>query len=60
MKRVYREALRKLIGEADVAVEPQSTCDFVFVGKKECASVKMQEVYKELKEVVSRFKERKN
>ncbi|MEE9524242.1 MAG: ribonuclease P protein component [Thermodesulfovibrionales bacterium] len=60
IKRVCREALRKLIDETSLTGEFQVKYDLVFVGKRECASVTMQEVYEELKRAVTRCEERKN
>jgi RNase P protein component len=49
-----------LIDEISLSGELKLKCDFVFVGKRECASVKMPEVYEELKIAFSRYEEREN
>jgi RNase P protein component len=35
----------------------QKNCDFVFVGKRECARAGMHDVYEELKKVMKNYKE---
>ncbi len=49
-----------MIDETSLTGEFQVKYDLVFVGKKECASVKMPEVYEEIKRAVTRCEERKN
>ncbi|HDL20092.1 MAG TPA: ribonuclease P protein component [Nitrospirae bacterium] len=56
IRRLYREALRKLLDEMDKPGMLYKGYDFVFVGKRECASAKMQDVYRELKDIVCSFR----
>ena len=56
IKRVYREALRKILGDMHDSGELMKNFDFVFVGKRECASAKMQDVLNDLRKIMTSLK----
>jgi ribonuclease P protein component len=56
LKRLYRESLRKAVTEMQEIDEFRESYDFVFLGKRQCISVKMPDVHADLKGFIGTLK----
>lgn len=56
VRRIYREALRKISMERLTAGGPQPAYDVIFLGRKTSVSAKMADVYEELKDIMEKVK----
>ncbi|UCG79463.1 MAG: ribonuclease P protein component [Nitrospirota bacterium] len=59
IKRVYREAFRKLIQGMNGSNKDERHFDLVLVGKRESAAAKMDDVLNELRAMVDKFREKR-
>lgn len=55
IRRIYREALRKISMDRQVQKDTFHAFDFVFLGKKASANARMMDVYEELKGIITRL-----
>jgi len=56
VRRIYREALRKVSAERENRKDTHHAFDIVFLGKKLAVTAKMTDIYMELKEIIERLK----